>query len=342
MPRPHDARDRRPSRIFSCAPVLILSLLVVAAVARWPTFFGPATAAQKPAPTSDQDDVLRVRTDLITVPTRVLDKRGQRVGGLTRDDFTLQVDGRPTQLDHFSAGTDRVAMAFLLDASGSAREYLAQQRDAALALFARFGSGSQISVIRFGEKIQVAVPFTNDSDQARRGFDFGARSGNHSAIFDSAAAALKLFEQRKKDALERRIIILTSDGLDNASTSSAARVVERARADDVSFYLIHFPLFAPNGEHLGIRPPAKGFRDLADKTGGRYFVAGDVKQALNPDATYDLSPIFLAIADDLAGQYLLGFYPDEASRDGRHHAIDVRLRHDSGGRVVKTLRDGYS
>ena len=108
--------------------------------------------------TSDQtEDVVRVRTDLVTVPAIVTDTQGHRVLGLGQQDFEMRHDNRTVKLDFFSAGTDHVALAFLLDASGSAHEYLLQQREAALSLFSRFGPGSQVAVLRFSDRLDIAL-----------------------------------------------------------------------------------------------------------------------------------------------------------------------------------------
>ena len=97
---------------------------------------------------------------------------------------------------------------------------------------------------------------------------------------------------------ERRIVILISDGLDNSSRTSADSVIDAAIARRVSFYVIHLPLFEPRDGRLAVRRPSKGFRDLAEKTGGKYFLVGDAKSALQPQAN-DLTPIFQAIEEVL-------------------------------------------
>ena len=273
----------------------------------------------------DQDDVIRVRTDLVSVTVTVVDSHGHRIGGLNQEDFVMRDDGRDVKVGHFSSGTDRVALVFLLDASGSARDYVFQQREAALALFSRLGPGSQVAVAHFGNGPKVTVPFTSEITKARRGFDFNAAAGQHSAIFDSAAAAVQLLARRQSDPAERRIIVLTSDGLDSASSTKAAEVINCARSNAISFYVIHFPLFAPQDGHLAMRATSRGFRDLAEKTGGRFFTAGDVKLALNPGARYDLSPVFRSIEEDLASQYVIGFYPAAAEGSGPYHKVEVSL-----------------
>jgi len=90
---------------------------------------------------------------------------------------------------------------------------------------------------------------------------------------------------------------------------------------------------------IAVRPPSKGFRELAEKTGGKYFLVGDVKSALNP-APPDLSPIFQAIEEDLKSQYLLGFYISESSRDNRNHVFSVSMK--PNGVEYSVGRLGYS
>jgi hypothetical protein len=86
------------------------------------------------------------------------------------------------------------------------------------------------------------------------------------------------------------------------------------------------PLYQPRDGRLAVRSPAKGFRDLAEKTGGKYFLVGNAASALAPggyDKNNDLTPVFQAIEDDLRSQYLLGFYAGEGARDGRNHRFTI-------------------
>ncbi len=106
--------------------------------------------------------------------------------------------------------------------------------------------------------------------------------------------------------------MLISDGLDNRSARSADSVIEVAVEKRVSYYVIHLPLFEPRDGRLEVRRPAKGFRELAEKTGGKYFLVGDRESALMPKEN-DLTPIFQAIEEDLKSQYLLGFYIAESA-----------------------------
>jgi Ca-activated chloride channel homolog len=290
------------------------------------------------------DDVMRVRTDLVIVPAFVTDRHGRRVAGLTRSDFSVRDNGRTVQLSYFAAGTEHIALAFALDASGSIREVVAQQREAALKLFSRFGQGSRVAVLHFGERADLVVPFTTEAGKAQPAFTARLPVSRRTAIFDGVLAALRAFAAEGGSPFERRILILISDGLDTASVARSSAVIRDAGALNVSIYVIHLPLYMPGDGRLMVRPASKGFRELAEKTGGRYFLIGDAKSALDPQTTTpDLAPVFQAIEEDLQGQYVLGYYPDEAARNIALHRIEISMTTREGRKLrVRTLREEYN
>jgi Ca-activated chloride channel family protein len=310
------ARESASKRLSAIRriPSLVLLLLLFPA-------FAPATTAQDP---TDEGDVIKVSTDLFLFPIRIKNKKGSAVPGLTTNDLSLKDDDKVTSGLTFTAGADRVALMFALDQSGSLREVISQQKETAIGLFERFGDRSTIAVLRFAEKPVLAVPFQRDLTLAKAGFEFHAAPNARTAIFDAAAKAVEPFQKLPRVRAERRIVILISDGLDNASSTTAARVINAANDNNVSFYVIHLPLFEPQGDRLGVRPPSKGFRDLAEKTGGKYFLVGGNRAAFTEKKT-DLAPVFQAIEDDLRSQYLLGFYIKESAKDGRKHLFSVSL-----------------
>jgi Ca-activated chloride channel homolog len=323
--RHHDPRDSQYPALrsfFRLTEKSVLPRVVFICVAVCLLFGLPLiTFAQA----GEDEDVVRVNTDLLLFPIRIRDKKGQAVAGLTEQDLTLKDQDQVTTGLYFSPGADRVAMLFALDQSGSLREVMEQQQDAALALFSRFSDRSSVAVLRFSDTSSLATPFTKDVDAARTGFRFSVQRDRRTAIFDAAAKAVQAFDALPPVRAERRIIVLISDGLDNSSRTRADSVIDAALERRVSFYVIHLPLFTPRDGRLAVRPASKGFRDLAEKTGGKYFLVGDVKSALQPRAN-DLTPIFQAIEDDLKSQYLLGFYIAESSRDNRKHVFSVSLK----------------
>lgn len=300
---------RRPLVFFFCTLLAISALLPIRSL------------PQAPA----EEDVIRVSTDLLLFPIRIRDKRGHAVRGLTQSDLSLRDKDHVTAGLYFAPGADRVAIVFALDQSGSLREIISQQHDAALALFGRFSDRSSIAVMRFAEAPSVVAPFGRDSAAARAAFSFAAGTNRRTAIFDAAAKAIQMFDALPRVRAERHIVVLISDGLDNASQTKANAVIDAALNKRVSFYVIHLPLFEPRGGRLAVRSPSKGFRELARQTGGKYFLVGDADATLKPDRNNDLTAVFQAIEEDLRSQYLLGFYISETARDGRRHRFSLSL-----------------
>jgi Ca-activated chloride channel family protein len=226
---------------------------------------------------------------------------------------------------YLSAGVDRVALVFALDESGSLREIMSQQQAAAMSLFSRFGGRSHVAVLRFSELTKLVAPFSTDPTLATSAFKFSAARDRHTAIFDAAAKAITTFDTLPRVRGERRIVILISDGLDTVSRSKPSEVIRQAIENQVSFYVIHIPLFEPRNDRLAVRAPSRGFRELAEKTGGSYYLAGNPKTALAPDKDQDLTTVFNAIEADLRSQYLFGFYIAEGARKGGTHKVAIGL-----------------
>jgi Ca-activated chloride channel family protein len=277
--------------------------------------------AQQP----QDDEVIRVSTDLSVFPIRVRTRNRHLPGTITANNFQLKDTDGVTTSFYFAAGSERVAIVFALDESGSLGQILSQQKEAALALFDRFGQNSRVGVLRFSRQPLIVFPLGNDSAGARTAFEFRARRNTPTAIFDAANSAVRMFENVTRDPAERRIVILISDGLDNASTAKVADIINDARTKNISFYTIQVPLFEPRDGHLVVREASKGFKDLAEKTGGKYFLTANASSALSSDKSQDLSSVFRDIEEDLKSQYVVGFYVSEKARDDRTHRVSIVL-----------------
>ena len=123
-------------------------------------------------------EVISVRTDLVAIPITITDSRGRRISDLKQQDFVLTDDGRPARIEYFASGAERIALAFVLDDSGSLRDQTARQHDAALGLFSRFGPASSVAVIRFGQTAKLLVPFNSETSKARAAFSVPLNLGD--------------------------------------------------------------------------------------------------------------------------------------------------------------------
>ena len=337
--KPHKpTRARRPASPRRRHTVLLALL----AFALQSLLCHPAARAQDQEIEPDGDSIQRIETNLILVPFYVTDGKNRRAQGFSERDFQVLDNGRPVETSLLVAGAESVGLLFLLDASGSTRDIVTAQSETALALFSHFGARSDVAVMQFRERAELTQGFTRDLRAARRAFQIAPLPDRRTAIFDAARDAVRAFRAPNRNIAERRIVVLFSDGLDTASATPPASVIAEANAAGVSFYVIHIPLYAPLDGRLAARRPAKGFRDLAEKTGGQFFVVGDARSSLAPRAEHDLSPIFRAIAEDLQSQYVLGYRPAAGPPEPGTHRIEVRLNAPRERRLrVRQLRETY-
>jgi Ca-activated chloride channel family protein len=275
----------------------------------------------------------------------VLDKKKNFITGLRREDFAIFEDGKPQEIAFFSTELDELiarplAVMFLLDASGSAAQTIRQQRAATQTFLGQLSDRQAVAVTRFSQTPELLIDFTTDKQKITQAFSDHDAVGGDTAIFDALDFAVdRLGALAGEDATRRKVVILISDGLDNASRKDYKDVAAKAEAAGVSFYIVHLPLFSPGPSgHLEPRPTTPGFTAVADLTGGQLFVAGDVQSALSVSQTTDLTPIFRKIINELRSQYYIGYYPPNP-KDGKYHRLSVRVQQrDARPRV---LRRGY-
>src|SRR6059058_3363999 len=100
----------------------------------------------------DEGDVVRVETQLVTVPAVVTDKTGRPISSLRLENFNLLEDGKPQQLTNFATTETPFEIALLLDTSGSTREELGLIREAANAFISALRPGDRVAVLAFNNE----------------------------------------------------------------------------------------------------------------------------------------------------------------------------------------------
>jgi Ca-activated chloride channel family protein len=285
-----------------------------------------------------------LRSDLVLVPVTVQNKRGEAVTDLRQEEFKLYDNGQERSIAFFSFETETdqlsrpLALVLLLDASRSISAILHQQRSAVTSLLESLGKQTRVSLIGFSDRPEVLLDFTGDKTDALNAFVRHRRIGGNTAIFDSLVFALGHLGRAASDSGVRKIIVLISDGLDTASQESFQTCVRQAQEQGMAIYSILIPIYSPYGDRLVARRPSRGFIEVAQESGGKFFQAGTMEQALNPGATLDLGPIFQSIVKDLRHQYYLGFYPAENNEPGFHRvAVQVGRKN----LKVQLRRKGY-
>jgi Ca-activated chloride channel homolog len=269
------------------------------------------------------DDVVRVNTDLVILNITVTDKSGQYVPGLKLSDFKILEDGKeiPAELiSSFSVHESPFASVVLLDTSGSMETRLSLARSAAIRFLDRLRIEDVAAVYKFDSKVEQVQEFSGGRDLAPMAF--GMKAKGMTKLNDAIVDAAKALAERQE---KRKAIVVLSDGLDTNSNASSDKALESALAVGASIYTVD--MSATEGPGFRNQQSAATLKSFAEKSGGR-FVATPGGPALR-DA-------FESIADELGHQYTVAFRPMNRAHDGKWRKLEVRLSRD--GLVVRTRK----
>jgi len=287
--------------------------------------------------TVDQDDVIRVDTDVTNLPFTATDKDRRFITTLRAEDVRVLEDGIPQTLFTFQRETDRpLAIAFLIDVSRSQESTLPDEKAAArsfiekviqsnkdqvaivpftgLAYLEQPLTRDMLSVYRVLQRVDVAVPAYLGAGRPLLG---GIPTGpglaappdeGTTAIWD-AIAVTSMNVLANAPGLRRRAIILLTDGLNTTGRLSQKEAVNRALEAEAVVYAIGIGS-ARDGLDRG------ALRDIAQRTGGRAFF---------PDKKFDLNAAFAEIEQELRTQYLLAYSSNNKKRDGAYRKITIEI-----------------
>lgn len=257
--------------------------------------------------TQDQDDdVVRVNTDLVVLNATVLDKNGKFVPGLKRADFQIFEDGAEQKLATFTAEETPFAAAILLDTSGSMETRLTLGRSAAIRFLEGLRDEDVAAVYNFDMKVEQIQEFSPGRDLPARAY--GLRTKMMTALND---AVLRAADDLAKRDERRRAIVVLSDGGENHSRASSDKALDHALLAGATIYAVNMSDTGPGRDIVG----SSILRNLAEKSGGRYVAS---------PGGQELRDSFAAIAEELGHQYTLAYRPINKERDGRWRAIQVK------------------
>lgn len=311
----------------------------------------------------DSDATPKYSSDVnvVNVLATVRDKDGKIVSNLTKDDFSIEEDGRPQVIQYFSRQSDTpLKLGLLVDTSGSERRNIDAERRASYKFFDQVMREDRDKgfLIHFDRQVELLQDLTSSrqkldkaldqlstSDEpANQGRGRGGRGrgyggGGGTTLYD--AVFLAADEMLRKEQ-GRKALIVFSDGEDRGSKESLASAIESAQRSDTLVYAVRF--YDANGfgrPSIGIGPvgaryPRQGRRDgeegkevlqrIAKETGGAYFeVSG---------ATLD--KIYARIEDELRNQYSLGYTSDQHGASYRMIKVSVK-----GKNLTVQAREGY-
>jgi len=279
-------------------------------------------------PSSPQAPVFRGGNETVAVYATALDRGGQMVLNLQREDFEVLDDGRPQPLTVFVKGLQPITAALLIDTSASMTLSLELALQAAEQFVIRMLPGDRVRVGSFSDRVDLSPEFTSDRDRLLVSLREGLHVGNSTKMWDAIDQTMTSLAP----LAGRRIVVLLTDGLDTSSRVFPTAVSQRLRVDDLMVYIVQLrssrlgnlaeiPLAPSAGSVFGSPPMQPGravdamIQKLADQTGGGHFIL---------DRNDDVNATFTAVMQELHYQYTLGFTPERA--DGRLHTLEVKVR----------------
>jgi len=290
-----------------------------------PTPTPPRTAS--PEPTVEEDDeVLKIDTELVNLNIRVVDRNNRSIANLAQGDFTIYEDNVPQKIEFFSRGEVPTNYAMVIDNSGSMRQQLDKVIEASKIIVNTNRADDETSIIRFvdSDKIEVTQDFTNNKDDILESLDNLFIEGGPTAIIDAIYLAAERVDQYQKSRdpnnPKRRALILVSDGEDRDSFYKEPQLFELLRESDVQIYAVGFiNELSKEGGFIGKSPQgkAKSFLErLAKETGGKVYF---------PKSLSELNGIAQDIANELRTQYLIAYQPSDEKKDATFRAIRVAV-----------------
>ncbi len=269
---------------------------------------------------------ISVNVTSVVLHATVENRKGAPISGLGKDDFQVYEDGALQKIEYYSHEDIPVTVGLVLDNSGS----MGPKRDEVIAAAMAFARSSnpqdQMFVVNFNEHVTLGLPadmpFTDQPAELQIALETFKTNGE-TALYDALAVALA---QLKKGNRDKKVLIVVSDGGDNASKYGLSQILTLAEQSDAIIYTIGIYTDADPDKNPG------ALRQLAKATGG---------EAHFPQTLPDVVPICERIAHDIREQYTLAYSPTNIKTDGAYRVIQVKAEAPGHGTLSVRTRTGY-
>lgn len=271
-----------------------------------------------------QAPVFRAETRLVVLHATVTDSHHQLVTGLDQRAFTVLENGKRQAITLFRRDDIPVSIGLLIDNSGSMR-FLRQKVEAAALAFARVSNPQdEMFVLNFADKARLDVPMTGDRRVLEAGIARVDSIGG-TAMRDAVEMAEGYLRDHAK--WDRRVLVVITDGNDNASVTTVNRIRQQAEGTDTVIDAIGLFTEGDAGRATAGRHELE---DLTERTGGAAYFPGTVEQ---------IESVAVDLAHELRSQYTIGYTPLKPALDGSYRAIRVTVN--GPERYTVRTRAGY-
>jgi Ca-activated chloride channel family protein len=273
-----------------------------------------------------QEPTFVSRSELVVLHVNVQDRDGGFVSDLAREAFAVFENLRPQQVSLFASDDAPVTVGLVIDNSISMR----QNRELVIAAateFARAGhAGDEVFALAFNEHVVPVLPrdtpFTSDASVLSNALTRAISARGKTALFDAVTSGLA---HAGRGTHPRKVLVVISDGGDNASASTFDAVVTQVQASNATIYTVVL------ADPLDREAKPERMATLARVSGGETFT---------PRSAQDISRVLQMIARDIRHTYTLGYTPLKAP-DGTFRRMRVIVTPPDGRRVVVRTREGY-
>ncbi|PYV42320.1 MAG: hypothetical protein DMG06_14455 [Acidobacteria bacterium] len=284
--------------------------------------------------------ILGVNVDTVSILVTARNKKGDYISNLKANDFLVLEDGDEQPISYFKQDTVPVNVVFLVDASYSVNDVLQNIIDAAITFAGHLRSGDKYSAVIFAHKPIKILDWTDDL-KSFQNILRNVKTFGKTALYDSMEYVIdNMFEKVQG----KKAIIILSDGVDNSSSKSLARVMRLAAEREVTVYPIihsfpqsqHFREMAKNSREklqnvskyfLSYIDAQNEFLDLVARNGGRIIFSTGYT---------DLKNIYDVLVEELKNQYSLSYVPQvKKSTEKDFKEVTVKLRNKPGEVFVR-------
>lgn len=270
--------------------------------------------------------VISDNVNLVVLHATVRDRHGRFVSGLTENNFKVFENGQPQQIRVFSHENSPVAAGLIVDSSGSMGPKRAAVVAGALDFVRKSNPGDQIFVLDFNEHVYSGMPngamFSSSPSDLEKAIESAPVSGR-TALYDAILAGYQRLQKAQRD---KKVLVVISDGGDNASHVRLHQVLERAERSNVIVYAIGiFDEDDPDSKP-GV------LKRIARATGG---------EAWFPRSASEVAALCGQIAQDIRNQYTIGYSPTDTRMDGTYRAVTVSATGRNGHKLNVRTRAGY-
>jgi VWFA-related protein len=305
-------------------------------------------------PTADNkatgdEDVIRVSTDLVTVPVSVFERSGIYVSGLRRNDFKIFDNGQEQEVAYFGNNEVPFSVVLLIDTSGSTDTKIKDIQNAALEFVGNLKPTDKVMVTQFSDGLDTLCDFTSDRAAIEKAIR-RVSGGGGTNLYRSVEDVLKKKQLRTMEG--RKAVVIFSDGVDTYDNESGfQKSLAVAEESDAVVYAAYYNTYLAMRGIGGGAGPMSGIPDLSvpkvkglrseDYTRGRFYLDELARVTGGKMFRSEQSGLRAAldgIANELGNQYVIGFYPADSGQNGETRRIKVRVNRPS---VAIRARDSY-